>query len=95
MTTTPKFHTLKISKTADEFDAQIAEERDQGCGLIVSIPVNADKLYADTYESGDGVAIETSDGAVWLGEINETSDYWVDDQHGYIQHPTEVYVELM
>lgn len=93
--TTTRFHTFKIDKTADEFDAQIAEERDQGCGLIVAIPVNAEKLYADTYRFGHGVAIETSDGAVWLGEINDTSDYWVDDQDGYIQHPTEVYVELM
>ena len=89
MTTT--FHTFKISKTASEFEAQIAKEREQGCGLIVALPVSAKKLYADTYESGDGVSIETSDGAVWLGEINDTSDY---DQD-YIQHPTEVYVELM
>lgn len=93
MTTT--FHTFKISKTAAEFDAQIAYERDQGCGLIVAIPVNAKKLYQDTYESGHGVSIETSDGSVYLGEIDDTSDYYVDDEHGFIQHPTEVYVELM
>lgn len=93
MTTT--FHTFKISKTAAEFDAQIAEERDQGCGLIVAIPVNAKKLYQDSYESGHGVSIKTSDGAVYLGEINDTSDYFVDDENGFMQHPTEVYVELM
>lgn len=93
MTTT--FHTFKISKTAAEFDAQIAEERDQGCGLIVAIPVNAKKLYQDTYEFGDVVTIKTSDNAVYLGEINDTSDYFVDDENGFMQHPTEVYVELM
>lgn len=93
--TTTSFHSFKIDKTAEEFDAQIAEERDQGCGLIVAIPVTAAKLEADTYEFGDGVSIETTDGAVWLGEINDTSDYWVDDAHGYVQYPTEVYVELM
>jgi hypothetical protein len=93
--TTTTFHAFKISKTAAEFDAQIAKERDQGCGLIVAIPVNEIKLYQDTYQSGHGVSIETTDGAVWLGEINDTSDYYVDDEHGFIQHPTEVYVELM
>lgn len=90
-----KFHELKISKTAAEFEAQIEKERAEGCGLIVAIPVSEAKLYADTYGSGDGVSIETSDGAVWLGEINDTSSYFVDDEHGFIQHPTEVYVELM
>lgn len=90
-----KFHEFKIAKTAAEFQAQIDHEREQGCGLIVALPVSEAKLYADTYQFGDGVSIETSDGAVWLGEINDTSDYYVDDQDGYVQHPTEVYIELM
>ena len=90
-----KFHELKINKTAAEFEAQIEKEREEGCGLIVAIPVDGDELYADTYRSGDGVSITTSDGAVWLGDINDTSDYFVDDEHGFIQCPTEVYVELM
>lgn len=88
-----KFHEFKINKTAAEFQAQV--DKAIADYDMVAISVSGDKLYADTYEFGDGVSIETSDGAVWLGEINDTSDYYVDDVHGYIQHPTEVYIDLM
>lgn len=88
-----KFHNFKINKTAEEFQAQV-DRSIADCDMI-AIPVSAKKLYADTYEFGDGVSIETADGAVWLGEINDTSDYYVDDEHGFIQCPTEVYIELM
>lgn len=86
-----RFFELTIDKTTEEFYAQIAEE---GTDLVV-IPVDADELYTKAYRFGDGVSITTSDGSVWLGDISDHSDYFVDDRDGFVQCPAYVCVDLM
>ena len=81
-------HVFKLDMTAEQFEAMIEDAE-------VALPVSLKKLCADTYNSGDTVEILTTrDKAVWIGEIYDTSDYDNDPEHGFVQDPTEVYVEL-
>ena len=91
-------HVFKLDMTADQFEATIEKGQSWLSGKAtaeVAVPVSLKKLCAHTYKSGDTVEILTTrDKAAWIGEIYDTSDYDNDSEHGFVQHPTEVYVEL-
>ena len=91
-------HVFKLDMTAEQFEAMIEKASSWLTGepaAEVTLPVSAKLLEANTYKFGDTVEIHTTqDKAVWVGEIYDTSDYDNDPEYGFVQHPTEVYVEL-